>query len=171
MANRGGSHPPRTEPWRRGAVRGANRTVGVAHGSVRLRTEPHGSRFEPWSTLGRGDLRENPACRCPGFPSRTLPRRPSSGRLQFSRPFSVWPLLLQCCLPLFLALRPVSFSSRQLMLIWLASLEGEAISCLSMWTGRNTLLFCVRPFRIFGSRLHSFGIHRPRPPEHLSLLP
>ena len=28
-ANRGGSPPPRTKPWRRGAVRGENRTVGV----------------------------------------------------------------------------------------------------------------------------------------------
>ena len=67
------------------------------------------------SSAGRGDLRENPACRCPGFPSRNLPPRPSSGRLQFSRPFAVWPLLLQCCLPLSLARRPVSISFRQLM--------------------------------------------------------
>ena len=51
VANRGGSPPPRTEPWRHGAVRGANRTVGVAHGSVCERTAPRGSRFEPWSTL------------------------------------------------------------------------------------------------------------------------
>ena len=28
---------------------------------------------------GRGDLRENPACRCPDFPSRTLLPRPFSG--------------------------------------------------------------------------------------------
>ena len=52
VANRGGSRPPRNEPWRPGAVRGANRTVGVAHGSVCERTIPRGSRFEPWSTLG-----------------------------------------------------------------------------------------------------------------------
>ena len=53
LANRGGSRPTRTKPWGRGAVRGANRTVGVAHGSVCGRTEPHGSRFEPWSILGK----------------------------------------------------------------------------------------------------------------------
>ena len=51
VANRGGLPPPRTEQWRRGAVRGANRTVGVAHGSICERTAPRGSRFEPWSTL------------------------------------------------------------------------------------------------------------------------
>ena len=35
------------------------------------------------SSAGRGDLRENPACRCPGFPNRTLPPGPFSGRLRF----------------------------------------------------------------------------------------
>ena len=35
------------------------------------------------SFAGKGDLRENPACRCPGFPNRTLPPRPSSGWLRF----------------------------------------------------------------------------------------
>ena len=45
------------------------------------------------SSAGRGDLRENPACQCPGFLNRTLPPRPSSGRLRFSRPFLVWPRL------------------------------------------------------------------------------
>ena len=54
VANRGGSPPPRTEAWRSGAVHGANRTVGVAHGSVCERTAPRGSRFEPWSTLAKG---------------------------------------------------------------------------------------------------------------------
>ena len=51
VANRRGSRPPRTEPWRRGAVRGENQTVGVTHGSVCERTAPRGSRFEPWSTV------------------------------------------------------------------------------------------------------------------------
>ena len=37
------------------------------------------------------DLRENPACMCPDSPSRTLPPRPSSGLLRFSRLFSVLP--------------------------------------------------------------------------------
>ena len=49
--DRGGSPPQPTEPWHRGAVRGANRTVGVTHSSVCGRTAPHGSLFEPWSTL------------------------------------------------------------------------------------------------------------------------
>ena len=35
------------------------------------------------SPAGRGDLRENPTCRCPGFPNRTLLPRPFSGRLRF----------------------------------------------------------------------------------------
>src|SRR5258706_11821876 len=49
--NRHGLCPPQTEPWRRGSVSETNRTVGC--GTVRFvpRTEPHGSRFEPWSTL------------------------------------------------------------------------------------------------------------------------
>ena len=122
-------------------------------------------------SAGRGDLKENLACRCPDIPNRTLPPRPFSGRLRFSRPFSVWPQLLHCCLPLSPALSPGSFSFRQQMLFWSASSEGEAISCLWMWFGRNMLLSCVHPFRIFGSRLCSFSIRRPRPPGCLSLLP
>ena len=63
VANLGGSRPPRTEPWRRGAVRGANRTVGVALGSVCGRTAPHSLRFEPWSTLaGKDSLRKSIRC-------------------------------------------------------------------------------------------------------------
>ena len=31
------------------------------------------------SSAGKGDLKENPACRCPGFPNRTLLPRPFSG--------------------------------------------------------------------------------------------
>ena len=31
------------------------------------------------SSAGRGDLRENPACRCRDFPNRILPPRPFSG--------------------------------------------------------------------------------------------
>ena len=67
---------------------------------------------------GRGDSRENPACRCPGFPNRTLLPRPFSGSLRFSWPFWVWPRLPQCCLPLSRARRPGSFSFRLPMPFW-----------------------------------------------------
>ena len=35
------------------------------------------------SFAGKGDLRENPACRCPGFPNRILLPRPFSGQRRF----------------------------------------------------------------------------------------
>ena len=75
----------------------------------------------------RSDLKENPACRCPGFPSRTLPPRPFSEWLLLSWPVLVWPRLQQSCLPHSRARCPGSFSFRQPMPIWWASSEEEEV--------------------------------------------
>ena len=77
----------RTEPWHRSVVRGANRTVGVVYGLVCWQTAPHGSQFEPWSTVLTVALR--PLSILPCFHEHAVCKK-----IAFSHPLCIHPLTL-----------------------------------------------------------------------------